>query len=216
MKTLLLPFTILILFSACSKEESTTEYPKTINVNLNEFEAFNSEFPFEQIDPTLALDNWELTLSDGYTNDGSAVFSEGNKCANSTDSLLCTTQLDSLREESGFRNACAPGYCFYYLKYQLGDSIQSINENNELVNFLGEISTPSEAVLLAFLSDYSYQTNNKTLGAIKEVTNGYELILTKRVNDCPIQVNRFHLKVENTGSITIINEEIYSKSEYCI
>jgi len=213
---LLLPFTILFLFTACSKEESSSEFPKTINVNLNEFEAFNNEFPFEQIDPTLALDYWELTLLEGYSNEMESVFSEGNKCANSTDSLLCTTQLDSLREESGFRNACAPGYCFYYLKYQSGDSIQSVHENNELVNFLGEINTPSESVLLAFLNDYSYQTNNKTLGAIKETANGYELILTKRVNDCPVQVNRFHLKVEKAGTISIINEEIYSKSEYCI
>ena len=102
-----------------------------------------------------------------------------------------------------------PSYCFYYIKYQTQEESYVATSKEDVLNFLGEIDTPGEALLVARANDYYWSVNNKNNGAIKEVQDGFELIVMQTVSYClPFQTNRFHLKVDRQGNITIVSEEI--------
>ena len=209
------PFVFLLLSSlvlwSCGTDDDG------INVNLTEFEPIPEPYPYTNLVTDNAVDYLELVYSDNFESED-ILFNLGVKCENSTDQNDCIAQFDAMESETGgFATGCLPDYCFHYIKYQIGDNIAMVTNTSELKTFLGDIDSKSDAILLAISKNYRFSTEEKEIGAIREMTSGYHLLMTKRVSDCsPIQTNRFHLEVTTDGTINILGEEEYSSSGGCI
>jgi hypothetical protein len=208
--TTTLPFVFLVLISSACKDDDSK-----ISVNLDEFEQITEEYPYTNVSTKQAIDYWELVSS---LSSEEALFSAGTKCVNSSSEAACIYNFNAaISENTGFSTGCLPSYCFKYIRYQSKDEISLVTNADDLIKFLGEIDTKSDAILLTSAYNYYFYTTKKEAGAIKEVKDGYEILTTQLVKFCsPIQTNRFLLKVSRNGKIKILKEEIYSSSNGCI
>ncbi|HTJ52662.1 MAG TPA: hypothetical protein VL443_24570 [Cyclobacteriaceae bacterium] len=208
--TTILPSVFLVLISPACKDDDSK-----ISVNLDEFEQITQPYPYAGVSTKEAVDYWEL-LSSSILD---PLFSAGTKCANSSNEAQCIYEFNAtISENTGFSiNFCPLDYCFKYIRYQSKDEISLVTSVDDLIEFLGEIDTKSDAILLTTAYNYYFSTTKKEEGAIKEVKDGYEILTTQLVKFCaPIQTNRFLLKVSRNGKIEILKQEVYSTSNGCI
>ncbi|MEO2072001.1 MAG: hypothetical protein ABGW99_11770 [Zunongwangia sp.] len=201
-------FLVILLFSCSGDDEG-------LRVNFNDFEAIPEAYPFSDIQPETPIAYFEYIQSMPDYEDpddqnsiiyrNNVLFSFGETCSD----VSCKTAFNELQAEEGFNYSCLPGYCFSYIKYQRQKDNFLVTSKEDVLNFLGEINTPGEALLVARANGYYWAVDEKNNGAIKEVQDGFELIVVKTVSYClPFQTNRFHLKVDRQGNITIVSEEI--------
>ena len=211
-KLSILAFSILLL--SCSSDD------EGIEVNFNDFEAISIAYPFSDIQADNQITYFEYIQSMPDFEDpddptslvyrNNVLFSFGEICSESD----CLTAFNNLQADAGFISGCLPSYCFYYVKYQTQEENLVVASKEDLLNFLGEIDSPGEALLIARANAYYWAVNNKNNGAIKETQDGFELIVMQTVSYClPFQTNRFHLKVDREGNITIVSEEIAEVDE---
>ena len=206
-KLSILAFSILLL--SCSSDDDGIE------VNFNDSEAISAAYPYSDIQTDEQITYFEYIQSMPDFEDpddptslvyrNNVLFSYGEVCSESD----CLTVFNNLQADAGFISGCLPDYCFSFIKYlQEGDSFL-VTSKEDLLNFLGEIDSPGEALLVARANAYYWAVNDKNSGAIKETQDGFELIVMQTVSYClPFQTNRFHLKVDRKGNITIVSEEI--------
>ena len=206
-KLSILAFSILLL--SCSSDDDGIE------VNFDDFEAISAAYPYSDIQTDEQITYFEYIQSMPDLEDpddptslvyrNNVLFSYGEVCSESD----CLTVFNNLQADAGFISGCLPDYCFSFIKYlQEGDSFL-VTSKEDLLNFLGEIDSPGEALLVARANAYYWAVNDKNSGAIKETQDGFELIVMQTVSYClPFQTNRFHLKVDREGNITIVSEEI--------
>ncbi|HEY8936675.1 MAG TPA: hypothetical protein VIM65_15710 [Cyclobacteriaceae bacterium] len=197
---------LVLISSACDDND--------LFVNLDEFEQITEQYPYTDVSTKEAVDYWELVSS--LTPE--ALFSKGTKCANASNEAECIYNFNAtVSENPGFSISCPPSECFKYIRYQSKDEISLVTSVDDLIKFLGEIDTKSDAILLTSAYNYYFYTNKKEAGAIREVKDGYEILTTQLVKFCaPIQTDRFLLKVSRNGEIKILKEEKYSVSNGCI
>lgn len=125
-------------------------------------------------------------------------------------------ELDATVTEEGFGPGCPPGTCHQYIASVSGTSVRVWASVQDLVEFLGEVDTPEDAALLVHAHGY-YWAGEKESGAVRAVTGGYELIALRLVNLCaPVQVDRYLLRVNLSGDLSIQATEVWSRSEACI
>lgn len=206
-KLSILAFSILLL--SCSSDDDGIE------VNFDDFEAISAAYPYSDIQTDEQITYFEYIQSMPDLEDpddptslvyrNNVLFSYGEVCSESD----CLTVFNNLQADAGFISGCLPDYCFSFIKYlQEGDSFL-VTSKEDLLNFLGEIDSPGEALLVARANAYYWAVNDKNSSAIKETQDGFELIVMQTVSYClPFQTNRFHLKVDREGNITIVSEEI--------
>ncbi len=207
MKNLIQFSAFLIILTACSSDDS-------IQANLNEFDAITERFPYTDLNPVAAYDYFELIYSFEEAENEELIFSEGTLCSNSSDPGSCVEKFENLTTNFGFVGGCLPSYCFIYIKLQQNETNAILNNREQLKSFLGTIDTRSEAILWANANDYSHSNTNKETGAIKEVGDHFELLVTKLVSACtPFQIDRVHLRIDADGTITELDREVYSYSE---
>lgn len=200
---LLILFGALILFS-CSKDDK-------IEVKLSEFELISEVYNYEDISVDASYDYWELLYaSDVQTEE--ILYSAGSKCQNAADQEDCMLRMDEINIGwGGFAQGCLPGFCALYIKYQSLDQVGTVSTIPELEDFLGEIDTAADAILLARAHNYWYSDEDLEVGGIKTTSAGYELLVTKLVKTCsPIQENRYLLEVRKDGSVKVLQEEVWS------
>ncbi|RXG13351.1 hypothetical protein DSM03_10475 [Leeuwenhoekiella aestuarii] len=196
-------FIVLTLLTSCSKEDS-------IQIDLSKFDAITEPFPYKNIHTEIAYDYYELL----YATEGSVeerIVSEGNLCAGSTKPDMCIETYNSLETMFGFAGGCLPSYCFLYIKLQEGDTNSILNTPEQLLSFLETIDTHSEAILWANANGYKHSSTTKEIGAIKEVGDHFELLVSELVSGClPVQTDQVHLRIDSDGKITELERAVYT------
>lgn len=200
-----------LLFISCSKNDDPEG---GLDVDLSLFQPIPELFPYNDLTPATPVNYWEFML-------GSApefhevLYANGTKCEDATDPAACTTTFDeTFSENQGFATGCLPGGCFYYIRFQQADTIGLVTSTEELRQYLGDIDTPDDAILLALANGYWFRTNNIEGGAFRAVGNGYQLIMTRTVKFCaPIQEDRYLLEVSRNGTVRVLQEEVWIVDE---
>jgi len=192
----------MLLFS-CSDDDDG------IKVNLDDFEAITEDFPFNDLHPATNFDYFELIRaivnSPEAPNNEYILSSSGELCSAET----CKTNFEQMTADRGFGPDCLPGSCFNYIKAQKNDQFSIINSKEGLKDFLGTIDTAGDALLWVRTNGYYWDLSDIANGAIKETEDGFELIMLQTVKYCtPLQTNRFHLKIDYDGTISILAEEV--------
>lgn len=206
-------FFILISLFVFSCEDD----PEGFMIDLDEFQQITEVNPYQDLSPAENVNYWELVFSFPFETE-EILASAGNKCADATDVASCTAQFDSTKLNldvvGGFGIGCLPAFCTHFIRYQKEDQISLVSNKNELLVFLGNIDTQSEAILWAIANNYYFSTTEKEIGAIKTTESGFELLMASLVRDClPVQTNRYHLKINFDGTIQVLKEEVYSVLE---
>ncbi|WBL21236.1 hypothetical protein [Zunongwangia sp. HRR-M8] len=200
---------LTILLFSCSDDDDG------IKVNFDDFEAIPEEYPFSDINPETPISYFEYiqTMPDYEDPDdpnsiiyrNTILFSFGETCSD----VDCKTAFNELQAEEGFNYGCLPGYCFSYIKYQRQEDNFLVTSKEDVLNFLGEISTPGEALLVARANGYYWAVDDKNNGAYKQVEDGFELIVRQTVKFCePVQTDRFYIKISADGTISILKQEV--------
>lgn len=167
---------------------------------------------FSGVRPGASYDYWELRFAMGGEDTYQVVGTGGR-----TNLTQIPTQIvrsfQSMRSTSGFDVECLPGYCFKYIASLMGNQAEIWNTAEDLVQFLGEIDSYEDAILVAAADGYNWEGIIEG-GAIRRVPEGYQLIAQRLVNDCdPVQTNRFLFNVTRSGSISILGSEIWTKMD---
>lgn len=213
MKTQIL---LLILISALVF--SCEEKDEPFKVNLDTFEAVTEEYPFSGLAPGTNPDYWEVD----HVIHGNVVVaqSSGVKCDGAADQEACLDEFESVdKGYYGFGGSCPPGNCFMIIKYQMDGETFVVREFSELKQFLGQIDSKSDAILLLLAEGCQFSSTSKEAGAIRETESGYQTLVTLRISDCmPIQHNRYLLNVGRDGSIKVLEKEerYYYHKDACI
>lgn len=157
---------------------------------------------------------WELRRTSPGGTIYSVELSAGDKCADAADADVCRQEFDDLTADTGFGPSCLPGACYQYIAVNRGDTHQVITTQEELVTFLGNIDTPTEAALIAYAHSYGWDASSEPAGAaggVRAVADGYELLVTELTQDCdPIVTDRVQLTVSAAGEATVARRQIYS------
>src|SRR5688572_4081085 len=146
--------------------------------------------------PKEPFDYLELTML-GAGEGGDVLMASGKKCATAKDWRTCekTVARTSLAQgESGFRHGCVPADCFHVLVVTRGDDVSIVKTVEGVKELLGAIDTPSEALLLAYASEYSpkdshYPRCEMASGkGIKQAKDGtFGFLAEKTIDWCPMR-----------------------------
>lgn len=179
-----------------------------------DFNAVNFSMKTLVLKPTVEISVWKLEhYSSDYSSQGStstATLLEGGNCTSTTS--ICQ-QFEDTVASTGIRKSCFITGCdYYYVKYLEKDIIHTIIDSTNTIDFLGEINTSDEALLLLYVKDYNFDKKDVTMGSIKEVGNGYEVRAYKEVGGCgkPLVKSSYHLHVCSLGQVTILSSKVVS------
>lgn len=154
---------------------------------------------------------WEMRRATPGNPIYAVVLSAGEKCAEAEDAEVCRQEFDDLSSEMGFGLGCLPGLCYQYIAVNRGDTHTIIASVDELVAFLGNIDTPTEAALVAFAHGYGWDAGDASAGSIRPVEEGYELLVTELTQDCdPVVTDRVQLIVATDGTVTVSRRQTYN------
>ena len=189
------------------------------SLDLNEFEKLEAveNLNFDSVTASESVTYWEIREDGLHPEDEAKVLSaSGQLCNNASDEEACKEEFDGLRPGTGFGWHAHPVDLYFYLAVNEGTENSSVVDHAGVGQFLGEIESKEEAALLALSHDY-FWFNGKESGAVREVDDGFELIVLKTISLCmPIQSNRVLLKIHQDGTQTVVHEEVFRKLEgYC-
>ena len=141
-----------------------------------------------------------------------AVNQSGTLCEGAENEQACKTEFDDLVSDTGFGWHGHPADSVYYLATNSKDSHETINTVEGVLDFLGTIDTKEDAILFARANDFFWSADKKENGAIREVEDGYELVVTELVSLCtPLQSDRVLIHISSDGNVTELDREILSR-----
>jgi hypothetical protein len=149
-------------------------------------------------------------LGTGYT----VVNKSGELCTDSSEPELCIASFEALHTEKGFGWHDHPADLTYYLAVEYNDKSTVIDTVDAVMSFLGTVETAEEAILLAVSNEYFI---SEETGGIRQVSDGFELILYQLVSLCtPIQIDRVWIHIDIEGKINEIDREIDTlEKDFC-
>lgn len=170
------------------------------------------DLDFDEVTPALETAYWELRF--GFFDDPPTVLgSSGTLCADAGDAGACEASFEALTSDTGFGVGCMPGYCFYYLAVNQGDSSFIVTDAAGLVDFFGGIDTPTEAILLARGHGYGWYTTEVEAGGYRkdEGDGSWRLLVTELVRGCdPVITDRVDLSIGTDGTVTRLRNHALS------
>jgi hypothetical protein len=189
-------------------EETRCSLWHDVNVSLYEVipSLFGSKLEarnWENVQLAKPTDYWELR------GPGGIIAKAGNKCKTAKNQEGCITEFDALNSDRGVGNLCAQIPCYIYIVSNHGDSNIISNTLDGLKELLGTIDSKEEAIILATGYDFYGDGENKEAGAIREIDGEYEMIVLKLVDPCPLQENRYLIRIKLSGTLNILREQLY-------
>ncbi|MEM8607972.1 MAG: ferritin-like domain-containing protein [Myxococcota bacterium] len=153
----------------------------------------------DRINP--AITDWDylaVTACDYFSCPG--TFEVGTPCRTEEDAASCQEQVE------GVKNGSPPR-----LITTRGAEVTTYVGEEALLEFLGPVDTPQEAMLVAFFDWFSVRCNDPSVGAVRLAADGYDVVATKITAECdPIIETRYLLHVGSDGQITELDSEAYS------
>lgn len=158
-------------------------------------------------------------FSDGASTYSDLLDQTGTDCSTAIYVTQCLTQIGMTEMTFTLNESCGgPPYpCQHYLVWNQGDSHTFSIGPADIAKFLGPIDTPQEAMLLAYQGTFGgYWISCDGQSGARAVADGYEVLVTQMVSDCPVVVDRVLLHVGTDGTITELRRNVLSAGGGCI
>ncbi len=140
--------------------------------------------------------------------------SEGTACEAASQLDACKAALAALDENLTFNTGCGMvGACVHYVVTTQGDEVRRYASFEELVQFLGTIDTPQEALLLLTYRQYQVSCDKTR---VRTVADGFEADVVMRVMDCPVTNADVTMHVSAAGVITERARTLQPATNLCI
>lgn len=205
MRPLLITFAFLILLTSCHNNihlKSGEEIDLTCynNVPFDYLETI-----FEHIQPDSTIEYWEFRQRGFY--DSCIIICSGGDYTKAF-------KTSEVKETWGFY---ASQGVYYYLVFVKNDSVFTCTSRNGLLNFMGKIDNIYEALYIINKNGFYAHPYDKKVGLYKLTNDGYNILGIKTISDCPINQDRYFLKVSFDGTLysEYIDKYYYNKNE-CI
>jgi hypothetical protein len=168
------------------------------------------------IEPSAPFDAAVWRTASAYT-PGMDEALVGVPCANAGDMTACNATWDqagkgdsSIGHEVGIQVSARE-----YVVVNRGDDVGTVGTRAELLDFLGPIDTPDEAVALARWDGYAMRCNDRELSSVKSLEDGRYVVVGTRVTmTCsPVEESRFTVQVDADGQLTQVAAEVFSRED---
>lgn len=129
-------------------------------------------------------------------------------CFTAESGTPCVTDDDSTECQEQVANAL---YDTPKVITTLGTEVVTYEGKEGLMDFLGDVNTPQEALLVALFDWYSVRCDDPNLGAVRLAADGYDVVVTRITEDCdPIVDTRYLLHVGTDGEVTELDSQAFS------
>jgi hypothetical protein len=128
--------------------------------------------------------------------------SDGEACATASDPAACMTELET-----------SATLYYRHLVTTEGDTVERFSMPSELTTFLGAIDTPNEALIVLWQQGYDVVCGETT---VRAESDGYEVVTTIMISDCPVMTERRRVHVSRSGVLTVRDSELLPGSGACI
>jgi hypothetical protein len=141
----------------------------------------------------------------------------GVPCADASDQAACNAAWDqagkdnpAIGHEVGIQVSARE-----YVVVNRGEDVSTVGTREELLDFLGSIDTPDEAVALARWDGYAPRCDDRVLSAVKSLDDGrYDVVGTRVTMTCaPVEETRFTVRIDEDGQLTQLAAEVFSIDE---
>lgn len=210
--------TLMICFlSACGLGSHREETPIWDDVNLNAYNRtpeFDS-LDFDSVSPSTDTTYWELRRAYPHQ-DGSVRFDvvakAGEMCADASNKSNCETAFAATEAtKSGFGRECYPQeMCYLFVASMYRGNIKVWDSLELFEAFLQPVNSEVEALLIARVHFYTWSAQRKDLGAIRELNDGYQLVLSQG-QDC--KMNRYLVHIHANGKLDQLRHNVAYKDE---
>jgi hypothetical protein len=155
--------------------------------------------------PAMPVDYMEFRLfNEGTQGAPMTTASTGTPCATATDKTACTNELASILEtNSGFVSSCGFDGCSYrVLIATRGNQVIVVKDKATLDTFLAPYDTESEAVLAVMTTGKFVSCGDKSEGAVKSVSGGFEVVGTAGSTCGGMGVYQYRYSVDSQGALS--------------
>ena len=172
----------------------------------------DSDELLKHIVPEKLVQYWQLEDVPGYK-DGEAyqlLFSKGNIGRNK----IPDYSKDTINM-NGFFRGCMPSFCVYRIRHLLNNKWQTVDSEEHLKEFVGQIDNEYEAFIIAKLNNFEVDSLNEGNGFIK-TEDGYILKVMK-YRSCPKSKESFTIFITKNGELKNIKSQgYYLKTKDCV
>lgn len=138
----------------------------------------------------------------GCAPEGYVIDEQGTRCATASDVPACEAEVDM-----------SAMIFARHLVTTDASTVQRYLGASEVAGFLGQIDTAQEALLVLWHQGYDVTCDETT---VMEVADGYEVVTTIMVADCPVMVERRRVHVSRDATVTVLESEALPSSGACI
>ena len=171
------------------------------------------DLDFNLVEPSAPFYLWEIR--ERFEGGPDRVIAQGGIVPRDAVPAATLAEFDAAQVSTGFDVGCLPGYCFKYVVTLQGNTVRIWNTVPQLVEFMGTINNQVEAAIVAKANGF-YWTGEPDAGAIRDVFDGYELVLLRVIRYCdPFLVNRYVVVVSASGFMRELRSEEWSRSSAC-
>ena len=139
----------------------------------------------------------------------------GTKCATASNAAACTAALDALVVTDYLFpqcGGCVPGGDIF--AYTRGDTVADVSNQAELSALVATVDAPAKAWVLATAAGFAVSCTKD--GWVRETSDGYVLVASHTISDCPFRTERVVLHVARSGEVTVLDRVADAESGACI
>ncbi|MCP4600355.1 MAG: hypothetical protein GY847_07455 [Proteobacteria bacterium] len=178
-----------------------------------------SSMDFANIIPKVDTLYFELrtTWADGgdwESHEYNVINQFGTLCTAAEDEEQCLEEFESASTGVGFCTHGHPAEEEYYLVTHTSKGFETISTVDGVLAFVGDIDSAEDALMLLRAKCFFWGADDVAMGGIRQVDNGFEVIVTELVSLCvPLQTDRILLHVATDGTIIELDREVLSKED---
>lgn len=101
------------------------------------------------------------------------------------------------------------GFSCYYIVTIKSGNINFITTKEMFLDFLGEINSKSEALLITYMDEFGIDTHDPRGGSYKSTDKGYEFLLMKNAIPFQLIFRQYWVQVDRNGNVISKEGEIY-------
>lgn len=153
------------------------------------------------LNPDVSYDYVGMSLA-GWSSCGleySVRDEDGTACLTALEPATCLAELEAIQL----------GTCGAYVTTTDGDTVVKWESGEELMAFLGTVDTAQEAILILALNWMNIPCDDLTLGGVRAVEDGFEVIGVRVTSTCPETHTRYLMHVASDGAVTELASEAY-------
>jgi hypothetical protein len=198
---------VVLLIAGCDDSPSGPGFS-----SLEDFSALPAfeELDYSGVTPGGDYDYWELRFS--FEAQGYQVLGSGGSKSKVELEPDVLEAFEAAHPQAGFDVDCLPGYCYKYVASVDGASVELWASPERLSSFLAPLDSEADAILFAKANGYYWVGDDVETGAIRAVSDGYELVVLRLVESCaPVRTDRFRLYVSRVGGLSVKASEVWSE-----